>query len=326
MEVVSMSFLKEVLKGTVATGTSVSGVMLLSNYNVALTKTNKEYFTGNFLSGVKVPFKSWGNSTAFSKLKAEEYTNTPVLVRGSIDNFGGVGSIIVEDVTAVSEFTADQFLEQRYNVDSYYDALIKLVANNVSEKAMTLVNTVLTDDLKSLFKMEFAATSHHDNCKGGLLAHTYKCVSLLNWTLTTYPTLYSLPTEDGLAPSQDRKDLLFIGTLLHDLGKVREMNLGVYQNCSKVTHRFLGIEYLSAIKDSIVASYSEDWYYDLVSVLLQHHGEYGDPCKTLVSFIVSKVDLFESQMTLTSQCLNESLIGGTSGSRIKLDGAWLNVD
>lgn len=114
--------------------------------------------------------------------------------------------------------------------------------------------------------------------------------------------------------------------MFHDLGKIREMNLGVYQNCSKVTHRFLGIEYLAQLKEMIVTSYSEEWYYDLVSILLQHHGEWGDPCKTLVSYIVSKVDLFESQMTLIPQLLNEKLFMGSSGSRINIEGSWLTVD
>lgn len=325
MEVISASFLKEVCNGTKPTGTVVSGVVLVSDYNISLTKNGKEYVSGNLLSGTKVPFKAWNNSTAFSKLKNEEYSNTPVFIRGTTDNYNNQGSIIIDDVTAVTDFTADQFLEQRYNVDAYFDATLKLLEANVSENAMKIVNSVLTDDIKKAFKTEFAALSHHDNCKGGLLAHTYKCLSLLNWTLTTYKPLMSTPSESGLVFSQDRKDLLFLGTLFHDIGKIREMNFGVYQNCAKVTHRYLGIEFLSPLKDFIVNNYSEEWYYDLVSILLQHHGEYGDPCKTLVSYIVSRVDLFESQMTLVQQLLNEKLVESTSGSRISIDGSWLTA-
>lgn len=325
MDVISASFLKEVCKGTVASGTTVSGVVLISNYSVALTKNNKEYFAGTVLSGVKAPFKAWNSSTAFTKLKAEEYSNTPTYIRGTVDNYNGQGSIILDDVTAVSNFTADQFLEQRYNADAYFDATIKLVEGNVSENAMKIVNSVFTDEVKSAFKTEFAATSHHDNCKSGLLAHTYKCLSLLNWTISTYKPLASVPSEEGLTFSQDRKDLLFLGTLFHDLGKIREMNLGIYQNCAKVTHRFLGIEYLSPLKDFIVGAYGEDWYYDLVSILLQHHGEFGDPCKTLVSYIVSKVDLLESQLTLVQQLMSEKLVESSAGSKINIDGIWLTV-
>lgn len=324
MEIITPSFLKEINNGSVATGTSISGVILVSNYNVALTKNNKEYFTGTLLSGIKVPFKSWGSSQAFTKLKAEEYQNTPTYIRGTVDNYNGTGSITVEDVTAVSDFSVDQFLEQRYNIDAYYDAMIKLVQANVSEKAMSIVNNIFTDELRDTFKTEFAASSHHDNCKGGLLAHTYKCLSLLNWTLSSYKTLMLMPNETEV--SQDRKDLLFLGTMLHDVGKIREMNLGVYQNCSKVTHRYLGIEFISPLKEFIVSSYSEEWYYDLVSILLQHHGEWGDPCKTIVSYIVSKVDLFESQMTYIQQLMTEKLVTTSAGSRISVDGTWLSID
>lgn len=326
MEVISMSFLKDVLKGNKETGAIVSGVLLVSNYNITLTKTNKEYISGSLLSGVTVPFKAWGSSTAFSKFKTEEYSNTPVFINGTVDNFGGSGSIIVNDVTAVSDFTPDQFLEQRYNIEAYYDALMSLIERNVSDKAMGVISTIFTDDVKNAFKMEFAATSHHDNCKGGLLAHTYKCVSLMNWVITTYPSIAYVVSDDGLVVSQDRKDLLFLGILLHDIGKIKEMNLGVYQNCSKVTHRFLGIEYVEPAKETILSSYGESWYYDLVSILLQHHGEYADPCRTLVSFICSKVDLLESQLTLVQQCLLESVIHNNSGSSIRIDNTWLNLD
>lgn len=325
MEVISQSFLKDVNDGKVVTGSQVDGVILVNNYDVALTKNNKEYFVGDLLSGTKVSFKAWNSSQAFSKLKAEEYHGVPAYIRGTVDNYNGSGSIILSDVTAVSNFTADQFLEQRYNVDVFYTALMDLVRKNVSDKAMSIVDNVFTDDLRNAFKLEFAASSHHDNCKGGLLAHTYKCLSLLSWTLITYKPIAYIPTDTDLVFSQDRVDLLFLGVLFHDVGKVREMNLGVYQSCSKVTHRYLGIEFISPLKDSIIESYSEDWYYDLVSVLLQHHGEWGDPCKTLASYVVHRVDLFESQMTGLQQIMTEKMVKGSISNKINVDGSWLSV-
>lgn len=325
MEVISASFLKDVNDGKVTTGTVVSGVVLISNYSIALTKNNKEYMNGQVLSGVKCGFKVWSNAVAFSKMKSEEYSNTPTFIRGTVDNYNGSGSLFIEDVTAVSDFTPDQFLEQKYNVDAYYNALVNILKSSVSEKGMSIFNKIFDSSLVERFKVEFAASSHHDNCKGGLLAHTYKCVSLMNWVTSSYNGLISTPDNGSLIVNQDRKDLLMLGTALHDIGKVREMNFGVYQSCSKVTHRFLGIEMIEPYKNDIIESYDEDWYYDLVSILLQHHGEYGDPCKTLVSYIVNKVDLFESQMTYIPQLLSEKLSVSSSGCKINIDGDWLTV-
>lgn len=321
MEVISSSFLKEVSNGSVVSGTIVNGVILVSDYRVALTKNNKEYISGSLKSGSTVSFKAWGNSTAFTKMKTEEYSNIPVFIRGTVDVYNDVGSIILDDISAVEGYTADQFLEQKYNAEAYYNALYKLLEANLSPKALELYNKILTGEVLENFKYEFAASSHHDNCKSGLLAHTYKCLSLMNWLVTTYKGVSSLPSDTGLVFSQDRKDLLFLGTVLHDIGKTREMNYGVYQRCAKVTHRFLGIEFFSEYKNDIISAYDEDWYYDLVSIILQHHGEFGDPCRTIVSYVVSKVDLLESQMTFIQQLMPDC----GSVDKINIDGTWLTL-
>lgn len=325
MEVISSEFLKQLLSGSVVAGTTVSGIILVNDYNVLLTKNKKEYISGTLLSGTRIDFKAWGSSNAFSKLKLEEYISTPAYITGTLDNYNGNISITVDDIQAVSGYSKDLFLETRYNVDAYYTALLKLMNNNVSDNAIKIVNSVFTDDIISSFKTEFAATSHHDNCKGGLLAHTYKCLSLLTWTLNMYKPLYSIPSDEGLTLSQDRKDLLYLGVLFHDIGKLKEMNLGVYQNCAKVSHRYLGVEYLLPCKDLIIEVYGDEWWYDLVSILLQHHDEFGDPCTTLVSYIVSRVDLYESRMTLLQQLMSEKLVSGSSGSKIYYDGRYLTV-
>lgn len=328
MEVITMSYLKEILNGKVEAGTRISGVALVSNYNIALTKTRKEYITGFLMSGIKVPFKAWGNSQAFNKLKIEEYSNTPVLLSGTVDNFNDCVSIVLDDLQAVEGYDLSHFMETKYNADAYYTALRKSLDANLSERGKAVVDIVLTGEIEKEFKVQFAASSVHDNCKSGLLAHTYKCLSLLNWTTNMYKTLMKVPVGEDqvLELSEDRKDLLYLGVLFHDIGKIREMNYGVYQNCSKVTHRFLGVEILDPAKPFILENYGEAWYYDLVSILLQHHGEWGDPCKTLVSTIVHQVDLFESRMTILEQALTDGLINTHNCSKIKYDGTQLSVD
>ena len=53
------------------------------------------------------------------------------------------------------------------------------------------------------FKVEFAAMSHHDNCKGGLLAHTYKVLLLMKFVCRQYE---AATTKRGT----DYTDLLYI--------------------------------------------------------------------------------------------------------------------
>lgn len=310
---------QEILK-TARQNSAVRGVILCKNYSVQLTKTGKEYISGELQSGVSIQFKAWGNSKAFSKLKDENYVGLPVFIQGEFDNFGGTNSITITDIVAVEGFTSDQFLPIKYNIDAYFTGLIALVQSKLSEKAMKYANKVLFEnkEVADRFKIEFAASSHHDNCKGGLLAHTYKVVSFASSIIKTYPTL--LGTEN----ISDTQDLVILGALLHDIGKIREMNIGVYQPNSSVTHRYLGIEFVDKYKDEIIADYSEKWYYNLVSIFLQHHGDFDDKCRTLPALIVHKADLLDSEFTLIAQML-ETPVSSPSGDKIKYNGSYITL-
>lgn len=318
-----MSVLEANVLKTGKGGQPVTGVVLIKNYSIQLTKNGKEYVSGTLQSGIEMPFKAWGNSTAFSKLKNEDYALMTTNIVGSFDEYQGSISIIVNDVQAVEGYTTDQFLPVKYNADAYYDSLVNEVKAGVSDKAFQLAKIILFDnaELVNRFKIEFAAEHMHDNCKSGLLAHTYKVVCITKYILGMYSGLSN--NADG-TQNPDFKDLCILGALLHDIGKVDEMQLGVYQSCSSVTHRFLGIEHIEPYKDIIVSEYSLEWYYQLVSVLLQHHDEFDDKARTTAAFIVFKADYLDAQMTMIQQAMEKPVDTGTV-QRIKFDGRWLQL-
>lgn len=302
-------------------GQQINGIILVKDYSIQLTKTGKEYVAGSLQSGIDVPFKAWGNSSAFPKFKNEAYESVPSYIVGSVDGYGGTNSIIVESVQAVEGYTPDQFFPIRYDIEAYWTALKNQIAKRVSSKGQEICNSILfnNEELSARFKNEFAAMSHHDNCKGGLLAHTYKVLNNIANVIAIYP---SLTVRDGKT-DEDFIDLLYIGTLLHDVGKTVEMNFGVYQPKSIVTHNYLGLEFIAPYKDAIVQAYDEMWYYNLVSVLLQHHGDFEAPCRTVVAFIIHKADEFDSTLTLLSQSMEQ--VNNVSGSKIKFDGKYLTI-
>ena len=312
---------QEMIKVAVG-GQAVSGVLLCSSYSTQLTKNNSEYIIGTLQSGVNLPFKAWGNSKAFEVFKSTDLSGTPVYVTGKWDNYGGSISLVVETVQKNDEYTPDQFFPIKYNIDAYWEGLKKVVYGRVSEKGKTLANQVLFENeaLASKFKYEFAAMKHHDNCKGGLLAHTYKVVNAMIYITTNYSRLCS---DDGVV-NQDMLDILILGALFHDIGKVTEMKFGVYQPESIVTHRYLGIEFLYPFKDYIVENYSSEWWYNLVSIFLQHHGEFEDDCRTLPALLVHKADMIDSEMTNLCQLLDTPFTEST-GNVIKVNGKRINI-
>lgn len=316
MEVIT----KEQLQ-SLSAGQRISGILLIRNYDIQLAKNGKEYVVGSLQSGIDVPFKAWGNSSAFTKFKTEAYENVPSYITGNVDGYGGINSIIIESVQAVDGYTPDQFYPIKYDIEAFWTALKGQIAKRVSSKGQEICNCILfnNEELCVRFKNEFAAKSHHDNCKGGLLAHTYKVLNNIANIVTMYQ---NLTVRDGEV-NQDFIDLLYIGSLLHDIGKTVEYEFGVYQPKSIVTHNYLGIEFISPYKEAIIEAYDEMWYYNLVSILLQHHGDYEAPCRTVAAFIVHKADEFDAIMTVLGQYMEH--VNNKSGEKIKMDNSYLTI-
>lgn len=305
---------KSMLEAKHVDGEHLSGSILLKNCSVGLTKNGKYYCYGELTSGVDVEFKAWDNSSAFAKLRGGDLSGKVIDIVATWNEYMGRTSLVLETLGVVDNIPVENFLATRYNINAYFDALHDMLSKSLSEKGMKLAEDIVfsNESIAEAFRLEFAAKSHHDNCKGGLLAHTYKVCSLMNYTLSMYK---------NIAQTQDEKDLLMLGALLHDIGKIREMHLGNYTMESCVTHRFLGVELLD--KASIVELYNEEWYYNLVSILLQHHGDFGDPCKTVVSAVVHKVDMFDSDMTLLSQKLEDNSVREVGS--LKIDNKYLSI-
>ena len=100
------------------------------------------------------------------------------------------------------------------------------------------------------------------------------------------------------------------------------MKLGTYQACSKVTHRYIGIEMID--KSSFVEAYGEDGWLELVAIFLQHHGDYEDKCRTVLAYIVHKADCFDADMTYLIQAKEKpSVRNGVNN--IKIDTSWLSM-
>lgn len=299
---------KKLLEAEHYNGEDIVGTCLLRDVNKSLTKNGKFYYTGGICSGKEVTYRIWDNSTAFGVVDTQDLSGCIVNISGTWNEYQGQFSVVITSISKYEgDMGVDQFLPSPYNIKAYWEGLQKKAGSVLSDKAMTIANKVLFDneEVSSLFKIEFAGKSHHDNVKGGLLAHTYKVFTIGCSVINMYGGI-----ED--------KDLILLGCLLHDIGKIKELNIGVYTNMAKVTHNFLGVEMLD--KDLIVSLYGEDWYYELVSILLQHHGEFGMPCKTVSSRIVHIIDKFESELTYMKQLRDNSDNSGV----IKTDAGYLH--
>lgn len=64
----------------------------------------------------------------------------------------------------------------------------------------------------------------------------------------------------------------------------------------------------------------------LASILLQHHGEFGEKPRTLYSMLANLIDDMEAKMTSIDQLLSDkAMITDDAGTKIKFGDSYYNV-
>lgn len=294
-----------------ADGESVQGVCIIQSYSEARTKKDTPFFNGVLKAQGSVDFKVWSGSL-FDKLKAEDYQGVLVVITAEMNVWNDTKSLILRSVDAIDpdEYGLDLSLldPTAYDLDANEKEFYSLMKAELSFEAFELFKKIY-NRIRPQFRQEYAAMVIHDASRGGLLAHTLKMLRTLRLVWDTYPNI----------SSNVNKDVLFLGMAVHDMGKILELSQGARTEIAFATHNFLGQEIMFEFKKDIVEGFEvtmkpvndtrfveplgEEFYYRVQAVIQQHHGEFGEPCHTVESYIIHLVDLFESRL----QMLDEKL-------------------
>ena len=289
----------------------VKGISILSSYSVQTAKNGKEYYNGTLKAQGNLEFKVWGGSL-FDQLKAEDYTGVPVYIEAEVNVWNDTKSLILKKVVAVD--VADLGIDitpldpTKYDISTNEKEFYALLKEELSPNAFELFKKIY-NRIRKEFRSEYAAVKIHDAYRGGLLAHTLKMLKVLQFIWNTYPNI-----RENM-----NKDLVFIGLAVHDMGKIVEYNNGTRTDIAFATHNFLGQEILFEFKKDIVEGFEAtikgseetlsvepfgtDFYYRLQAIIQQHHGEFGEPCHTIESYLVHLVDMFESRVEIFEESL-----------------------
>jgi 3'-5' exoribonuclease len=212
--------------------------------------------------------------------QAEQFNNGDyVRVEGTSQKFQGVVQIIVRRMTRVleSEVDVNDFVRSG-NVD------ISVRRVRLRELLRTLTNPVLQnladcflidEEFMDKFCSVPAGVKLHHAYRGGLLEHTTQMMETAVQIAILYPQL--------------NRDLLLMGTFLHDIGKTVELSSGNdmhYTDAGQLLgHSVMGVEIL---RDKIVESerLSGQVFDPQIAMLLKHflishHGEYENQSSKL---------------------------------------------
>ena len=219
--------------------------------------------------------------------------------------------------------TADTFSGKVVSIDgivNVYKGVNEIKAYTVTATSDDAALYVRTLDLDSLARdfmgflkthiSGYAATSHHDNVSGGLINHTLKMLNIAETVLKNLPELEFM------------KDNIYMGIVVHDIGKIDcYTSTGSVDTLNYVDHKALGIEKMAQLKLQLLKHISEDDYYQLLAIILGHHGEFGEPCHTVATQIIHYIDMLDSQTTGLVQLMKQVNYSGD----IKFDGRYLHI-
>lgn len=217
-----------------------------------------------------------------------------IKVDGVVGNYQGTPQMSVTRIrrSEESEYeVANYFRTSKIPVESLYQQVLAAMQQIQDIGLRRLVQSFYLDDpdMVAQIKKHPAAKSVHHNYIGGLLEHTASVTSIASYLGTLYTSA--------------NPDLLLAGALLHDIGKLREIEpLPINEYSDE--GQFLGhiaIGYMMVHeKGSMIAELDPALLMQLEHMILSHHGEleFGSPKvpSSIEAMILHMADLTDSKL------------------------------
>lgn len=297
-------------------GVYCNGIVRVKSVSLGVTKKETLYAMGKLLdkNGDEVEYKCWDSD--WSKLLNNVFSernkqNQQLLldINGSTNVYNGQTSIIIKDsseILEVQEQLNEVFSgvtdEDKHNSVEWFNHLKGVLQNNLSKTGQSALKAILDKAILKKFASEYAAISVHDARYGGLVHHTTKMLELLELIMKQ---------NNNFGLNQKGIDLMYLGITIHDIGKIYEYQLGDKSNKYYVQHQALGIEYLVGLKDSIIELYNEDFYYQLMAIINQHHGKWEARPHTVFVYLIHLIDTLDASTTYIADRLEQAKEAGS---------------
>ncbi len=280
-----------------ADGDTVNEVFLLADKQMRANRNADMYLLATFRdkSGV-INGLMWNvNEERLQHISSGDM----VQVKGKIQLYQGALQMIVTRIDAVSQndFDEEDFLIQPHaNVEPLLDRLKELISTISCDRLRTLGDCFLNDDqlIEDLCSAPAGVRAHHAY-QGGLIEHIVSMAEVADRLCGLY--------------SQVNRDLLLLGVLMHDLGKVRELSwdpaLAYTDEGQLLGHMNIAVEILN---DKLLETRGQmggtevdaEDILRLKHMILSHHGslEHGSPRvpMTLEAIVLHQIDNLDAKL------------------------------
>ncbi|WP_277058856.1 3'-5' exoribonuclease YhaM family protein [Trichlorobacter lovleyi] len=269
----------------------VDSPFMVKEKTMAMAKNGKPYMNLKFMdkSG-EIDGKLWDNVDELDKTFQK---GDFVRIRGTASLYMGKMQLVAKEIKRLEEEGVDlaDFVPVSPVPQAEMRAELAQVVASLSNPYLKALMEGFCGDTEFMagYCKAPAAKGMHHVYIGGLLEHSLSVVRLVDAIVPLYPDL--------------NRDLLVVGALLHDLGKVAELS---YDRAFEYTdegrligHISIGVELLTE-RIATVPGFPRELGMLLKHLLLSHHGqyEYGSPKrpKTVEATILHYLDDMDSKI------------------------------
>ncbi len=180
---------------------------------------------------------------------------------------------------------------------------LKNIIEEIENTDMKILMKSFFDDAIFLEKYSKtpAASIYHHNYVGGLIEHVLNMIELAKVISTQYPNELDL-------------DLLIVGCILHDIGKMKELEMKASITYS-VTGSLLGHitigSHMVQNKIESIENFPENLKNKILHLILSHHGslEFGSPVEPMIpeAIVLNRIDECDSKTKRVLQLKQEHM-------------------
>ena len=280
----------------------VQGFYLVSEKSLQKTRAGESYLDMTLSDKTgKISAKMW---QGFEKVAEEFEQGDAVVVKAHTDVYRNSLQLNVSKISKVREeheeygFSSDSLVPSSdRDPKEMWDEVTGLIDSVEDTFLRQLLEIIFEENEKRILSYPAAKFIHH-NFRGGLLEHTLSMANDAIYYSKKYPDL--------------NRDLLITGTLLHDIGKVKELTGEVATTYtdegSLVGHIILGRDMVrDATKE--IEDFPAETLLLLEHMILSHQGKYefASPRKPMIkeALILFYLDDMDSKMNIFMKTISE---------------------
>lgn len=269
----------------------IESPFLVRDKTLAIAKNGKPYMTVKLIdrSG-EIEGRIWDRVDEFDALFGRDDF---IVVFGKASTYLNKKQLVVQNLRRIAESEVDlaDFLPISPRNSAEMLSELKALVSSLRDPAIrALAESFFNDaDLLRAFATAPAAKSMHHAYIGGLLEHSLAIAALVDLMAPRYPSL--------------NRDLMILGALLHDIGKIGELSYGRsfdYTDEGKlIGHIVLGVEMI-AERIRLIPDFPKETGMLIKHLILSHHGQYdyGSPKrpKTMEAIALNFLDDLDSKL------------------------------